>query len=111
MQLRIADLGRRIVERRHPSGVRQAAKEIGIPSATLSRIENGQVPDLETFAKICSWLGDEPSTYFGVSPNKQITPAATVHLRKQNTSTVETATSLGALILAVQNALIARENI
>jgi transcriptional regulator with XRE-family HTH domain len=39
-------------------GLRQAAEEIGAVSAsTLSRIEQGNVPDLETFMRICQWLG------------------------------------------------------
>lgn len=37
-------------------GVREFSKQIGISSATLSRIENGKTPDIETFFKICYWL-------------------------------------------------------
>ena len=42
----------------------QASKEIGISKATLSRIENGKFPDIETFAKVCLWLGSNPNKYF-----------------------------------------------
>ena len=39
-------------------GLRQAAEEIGgVSASTLSRIEQGNVPDLETFMRICKWLG------------------------------------------------------
>jgi transcriptional regulator with XRE-family HTH domain len=39
-------------------GLRQAADEIGgVSASTLSRIEQGNVPDLETFMRICQWLG------------------------------------------------------
>jgi transcriptional regulator with XRE-family HTH domain len=38
-------------------GLRAAAEEIGnISAATLSRIEQGNVPDVETFIRICHWL-------------------------------------------------------
>jgi transcriptional regulator with XRE-family HTH domain len=111
MDLKIEDFGRRIVEHRRPSGVRAAAEAIGISPATLSRIENGQVPDLATFAKICVWLGDDPSKYLGTGRRSETSPNATVHLRKKNTSTVATATSLGAMIIAVQDAILAKDSI
>lgn len=34
-----------------------ACAEIGISKATLSRIENGKTPEIDTFLKICDWLG------------------------------------------------------
>lgn len=37
-------------------GLREAAAEIGISFATLSRIENSKIPDLLTYAKVCKWL-------------------------------------------------------
>jgi predicted transcriptional regulator len=36
------------------------SKQIGISTPTLSRIENGSMPDLITFFKITKWL-DKPS--------------------------------------------------
>jgi transcriptional regulator with XRE-family HTH domain len=40
-----------------------ACKEIGISKATLSRIENGSMPDLLTFFKIVKWLGNDIKEY------------------------------------------------
>lgn len=37
--------------------VRAAAKEIGTSAPTLSRVENGSVPDLLTLASLCYWTG------------------------------------------------------
>lgn len=37
-------------------GLRDAAKKIEISPATLSRCENGKIPDLLTYAKLCRWL-------------------------------------------------------
>lgn len=39
-------------------GLRIVADEIGgVSASTLSRVEQGNVPDLETFMRICHWLG------------------------------------------------------
>lgn len=39
-------------------GLRVAAHEIGgVSASTLSRIEQGNIPDLDTFMRICAWLG------------------------------------------------------
>ena len=36
--------------------IRDAAKQAGVSAATLSRVERGGVPDIESFRKICLWL-------------------------------------------------------
>ncbi|MDA4848619.1 helix-turn-helix domain-containing protein [Hoeflea poritis] len=111
MTLHIEKLGEMIVERRGTLGIRAAAKEIGISPATLSRIENGNVPDLATFAAICQWLGKDPNQFLGMQPAKPGDEAPTVHLRKKKTTSVDTATALGGLILAAQEALRDIENL
>lgn len=46
-----------IKSKRKNQGLRATAKEIGnVSAATISRIEQGKVPDVETFIKICRWL-------------------------------------------------------
>ena len=47
-------------------GIREAAKEIGISAATLSRIEQGKQPDISTFGKVCKWLGIDPGAVLGL---------------------------------------------
>lgn len=42
----------------------EAAKQIGISKATLSRLEKSKIPDIETFGKVCNWLKTEPNKYF-----------------------------------------------
>ena len=37
----------------------EAADSLGISTMTLSRIENGTMPDLRTYAKLCKWIGVE----------------------------------------------------
>lgn len=108
MALPIQELGRRVVARRGTLGVRAAAAEVGVSSATLSRVENGQMPDLETFAKICRWLNVDPNEFLGFAPAKEGTSMASVHFRKEKAVDVATAKSLANLILAAQDALRAK---
>lgn len=37
--------------------LRDAAKELGFSAATLSRVERGEKPEIDTFVKICQWAG------------------------------------------------------
>lgn len=54
--------------KRGKAGLRTVAEEIGeVSVATLSRIEQGKVPDVDTFIRICSWL-DVPTDTFVIRP-------------------------------------------
>ncbi len=45
-------------------GLRAIAEEIeGVSASTLSRIEQGNLPDLPTFIRICAWLGVSPDEF------------------------------------------------
>ncbi len=45
-------------DKRGKKGLRVTAEEIGgVSASTLSRIEQGKVPDVDTFIRICKWLG------------------------------------------------------
>jgi transcriptional regulator with XRE-family HTH domain len=111
MPLEINDLGRLIAAKRGGRGIRAAALDACVSPATLSRVENGHMPDLETFAKICRWLDKDPREFLGFEPSPQDAPTASVHFRKKKTVSKETATALGALILAAQRAMIARDSL
>ena len=53
-----------IKTKRGNKGLRDTATEIGgVSAATLSRIEQGNLPDVETFIKICKWLGVPTDTF------------------------------------------------
>jgi transcriptional regulator with XRE-family HTH domain len=67
MPVDIEALASRVTAKRGNLGVREASKTIGISPATLSRVENKRFPDLETFAKLCAWLGDAPGIYLGLA--------------------------------------------
>jgi transcriptional regulator with XRE-family HTH domain len=106
MKNALEELGRLMQAKRGSRGVRAAASDAKISPATFSRIENGQMPDLATFAKVCQWLERNPNDFLGVESAGTSSGAepAQVHLRKKKTAKKETAESLGALILAVQEA-------
>ena len=103
--IRIDRLAHRIEERRAGKGIREAAKEVGVSPATLSRVENGKIPDLETFSKICHWLGEDPAIYLGFKPAAG-TPTARVHFKKGAAIKPDSAKALGEMILAAQQALL-----
>lgn len=50
---------------------KQAADEIGISKATLSRLNNEQgLPDVETFFRCCAWLNQDMDSFFNSQPNQ-----------------------------------------
>lgn len=51
---RLANLVR---NKRGSRGLRETAKEISnVSPSTISRVENGKTPDMETFLALCDWL-------------------------------------------------------
>ena len=110
-QVRLGQIGTLVRERRGTQGVRNAAKEIGVSSATLSRVENGKQPDLATFEKLCRWLEINPSEFLdvgtakvGTSPPTSAT-TATAHLRAHRQIAPELAQALGEMIVRAQDML------
>ncbi len=108
MSLHIEELGRLVAAKRGSRGVRAAAAEAEVSSATFSRVENGHMPDLETFAKICKWLGKDPREFLGFEREEAAPPQAVVQFKKDRTVSRDTAIALGELILAAQKAMRAR---
>lgn len=114
-RLAIEQLGPMLRERRGSRGIRAIAAEIGISIATLSRVETGKQPDLDTFSKICQWLSIDPSEVLGGGipvdrndeDNSTLATRSGVfaHFRAEKAMKPETAQHLGALILAVQRAV------
>ena len=59
-------LAEMVKSKRGNKGLRATAGEIGQTSAaTLSRIEQGKLPDVDTFIRICKWL-DVPADTFTI---------------------------------------------
>ncbi len=100
------ELSLKLKQQRGNRGIRAVASEIGIGHATLSRIESGKQPDLDTFIKICKWLKIDPNSILGFrkkqSTENEAMPIA--HFRAEKTMSTTTATHLADLIVAVQKA-------
>lgn len=109
MKQQIEAVGRKLVATRGSRGVRDVAKEIGVSAATLSRVERGYMPDLETFGKICSWLKVDPAQILGIKDVVAARPTAAVHFRKDQALHPDTARALAELILAAQRAVLIEE--
>ena len=52
-----------IKSKRGKKGLRDTADEIEISAATLSRVEQGNLPDVETFLRLCKWLKVSTDTF------------------------------------------------
>jgi transcriptional regulator with XRE-family HTH domain len=55
--------------KRADKGLRVLANEINVSAATLSRIEQGKVPDVDTFIRICKWLNVATDTFIAEASN------------------------------------------
>ena len=98
----LENLGRLVQEKRGDRGVREAAREIGISHATLSRVERGHLPDLENYQKICKWLGIDVTSVAGLSAQATFGKIPQIDFRKKPTVSPETAQALAQMILAAQ---------
>lgn len=87
-------------------GLRAAAAEIGdVSASTLSRVEQGNVPDLDTFLRICEWLGvkpeellDSPHTPLAAGEPPDTADVIAAHLRADRTLDPQTALALETMI-------------
>jgi transcriptional regulator with XRE-family HTH domain len=104
----LSSLGPMVRERRGTRKLREVAREIGIGAATLMRVENGRIPDVTTFGKICQWLEIDPGVFLGFErPGSFETAQApgagplqvSAHFRADQTPQPETAQALAQMIL------------
>jgi transcriptional regulator with XRE-family HTH domain len=96
--------------------LREIAVEIGIEigsvsPSTLSRVENGKMPDMETFLFLCEWLQVPPSTFLinaheeGQVTNLEPIEALLIQLHTDKNLDSTTANVLAALIRAAYREL------
>ena len=105
-------LGHLLRERRGARHLREVAREVGVSAATLSRVESGRLPDLETFSKLCAFLEIDPAKMLGLpdraggaSDPEGSEASVSVHFKTDRTYSPELASDLAALILAAQRYL------
>ena len=103
----LATFGKDVKNYRGNKTLRIVAKEASVSAATMMRVESGRVPDVETFAKLCKWMGKDPKTYLGFegtassqggSPKME---TIGVHMKVDAQSQEETVRALARMILHV----------
>lgn len=110
MEIDMEEFAAHLKARRAERPLKEVADEIGdISASTLSRIENGKLPDLNTYMKICRWLG-ESSDRFAVGDKKKKEPTSAedivyAHLRADKKLDPKTANALITMIEAAYKAV------
>ncbi len=101
----LQNLGTIIREKRGTRGLRTVASEIGTSAPTLSRIESGKMPDLQTFSKLCRWLNLDPAILLDLKSRQteaRPTHVAVAHLKAHREIDPQTASALANAILKAQ---------
>ena len=97
---RLASLVRK---KRGSRGLRETAAEIGnVSPSTLSRVESGKMPDMETLLFLCNWLEVPPAKLFRTTQEDQLdTPEAiAIQLRADKNLDPAIANALASLVKA-----------
>lgn len=110
-KLETAKLAEMLKKKRGARGLRELATEITntfgeISPSTLSRIEQGNVPDIETYITICQWL--EVSTNYFTKDNikeTSTTQELLAHLRADKNLPAETSNALVTMITLAYESL------
>lgn len=90
--------------KRGSRGLRDTAKEIGnVSPSTISRVENGKTPDMETFLALCDWLEVPPAELIKNTEEEETldTPdAISIQLRADKNLDPAIANALASLVKA-----------
>ena len=105
---KLSTLGALVRKQRGERKLRETAAKIGIGPATLMRVENGRIPDIETFGKLCNWLKIDPGSFLGFQNEAEVAsnvPAVSLsaHFRADRTPEPATVNSLAKMILLAVN--------
>jgi transcriptional regulator with XRE-family HTH domain len=101
----LESLGVLIRKKRGNNKLRETAKDIGIGPATLMRVENGRIPDVETFGKLCHWLNVDPGSFLGFQPkadasaSERALTSISVHCKTDQTPQPATVQALAQMML------------
>jgi len=107
--LKIGDLSALIKSKRGKVGLRATAMEVGVSPSTLSRVEQGKIPDLQTLVKLCEWLEipvnqfiqDAETEMSSLPINHSTMDTPTIieaHLRADKVLTPETAQAIATMV-------------
>lgn len=113
--LSVNELGSLVKSKREREGLglREAASQAEVSFNTLSRVERGHVPDIETFRRIVAWLGLSPDRFFGPSRRRwDPTPEVIAeHLNADPNLPPEAAEKIAALVHDLYTNLARKENL
>lgn len=105
--LNMSRLATLVRTKRGNKGLRETAREIGkVSPSTLSRVENGKMPDMETFLLLCDWLQVPPAELIEnseesrASTDMDTSEAIAIQLRADKNLDPATANALAALVKA-----------
>jgi transcriptional regulator with XRE-family HTH domain len=87
-----------VKSKRGSIGLRTLANEIGVSAATLSRIEQGNLPDIDTYIKLCNWLEVSTEFFTTTQHSEDIQKGVIAHLRADKTLSPNTAEALIQMI-------------
>ncbi|BCM94494.1 hypothetical protein IAD21_06401 (plasmid) [Abditibacteriota bacterium] len=119
-EIDIHQLATLVRDKRGTRGLREVAKEITekfgeVSASTLSRVEQGKVPDLDVYMRLCRWLGASPSQFAihnsGVTAGEANSVTLTTpqriaaHLRADRELKPEQATALAEMMRLAYEAL------
>jgi transcriptional regulator with XRE-family HTH domain len=90
-------LSEMIRSKRGNRGLREVGKEIGVSSSTLSRIEQGNLPDIATYVTLCKWL-EVPTDFFTENAENSTEQKIVAHLRADKALSKQTAEALIKMI-------------
>lgn len=107
--LDIEQLAALLRTKRAGRSLREVAQEIGeVSPSTLSRIENGKMPDMDTFLRVCDWLHVAPEKFIKGedTQREEVSPLERIeaYLRADQVLDPETADALSKVIRAAYKA-------
>lgn len=108
--LDIEQLAALLRTKRAGRSLREVAQEISeVSPSTLSRIENGKMPDMDTFLRVCDWLHVSPEEFIKGTDDperEEVSPLERIeaYLRADQVLDPETADALSKVIRAAYKA-------
>lgn len=109
-------LAQLVKSKRNNRGLREISLEIGdVSPSTLSRVENGKMPDMDTFLRLCDWLEVSPTEFIKDDRKKQSDEPETpdsiaARLRADKNLDPATANALAAIVKAAYRELANPDN-
>ena len=110
----VAQFATRIRSKRGRKGLRPTAAEIGgVTASTLSRLEQGGIPDLDTLIRVCHWLEASPNDFIPgfreIRPEAETQDLVEAQFRADKILSPDAAEALSAAVRALYSAAVRGE--